>query len=1133
MTRYATATERRVHAIYAQLGVTFIQCPDLGKDTADKKIISDMWKFYADKSQSKSRIRIVLITGDRDFADTIGQLRNVGVEIGILTGSRVATAPVYDDYTIGMRVLPLLGVISARADEGYANVHQGPDGKYVSKMRDKQEQDYQALLQETEAEGEETRVWATTTPMPPIKESQAVNGSKPSTEVKASTTAVEPTKNGKTSETLPTKIETESKQSDTPTLKSSDVKPIEPPISEVKPTETKSTETKSPETNSTDIKPSALASDEHRSNRSSSPRPDGQVPGTNSWYNTKNTAEERRAYGRERAARRRGAVEAKEQEPRSQTVLGRLGSAFSSWLRPKPVVESKNDSSMISEAKSEEQAKSYASDNLEAQSEEQSADKASISPASRPMPLPTVYREDEKFPLDESGDRLATKFTSTVSTATESPSTSPQTTTMLEAATAVNKPATSEAVTSAPPVEEKKFDLQPLTPQQLNIQLRTTPQTSPIYFAVSPPTSTRPLTSHQPSLKTSIYSSSSLLLPGTPSLFPQPPTPTSYLVRAAITSLSSSPSLPHSPEALVKYYEDEIAKNRPSGVSMDQMRELFIAWVGIERRSPEGLSEESVRRAMRMSLVKAEEIGEARKEERVKRWEEEVAMRDAVRERERNIVLWMLGGKKDYRLTEPTATTQSPPSSTTTQTTETTELKTKVEPTSNSKSTQPTPAAQTTESKKTTTSTKTTASPKTTASTQILESKQTSESDPSESTANKSYSDSSEALQSKPTVESTQPSESIPSTEPPRGISLAENLTAKSTPLEATRVGSSREKWISKNAKRKASGVAVKAQAILEKRKNSAGKVDDKTTETKTTVGKSEVAKPEERSEVGKSEDKRMDANTATVKSDAFKPEDIKEHKTISGKRESSKDETTAGARPINENTEESTLEEKKTATQTMTERRERHSMRTNTIGKHTIASHAAPSRSTTTTDVKTESTTNTVGERKPDTPSTNPAPPNTKKHTKHRRDSSLLERVLGITSTPSSESPVKRFIDIATETFEKNLKRLGVSSEDVQGQKTTVYGQDEKDHGSESRGELATNATTSNAASTSDSPPESTVNLPSSPSEKASAVDGSEGRGKELEQAPEQVIEDNDKSEKAKSFGEKESQSSERPKMW
>ena len=274
-----------------------------------------------------------------------------------------------------------------------------------------------------------------------------------------------------------------------------------------------------------------------------------------------------------------------------------------------------------------------------------------------------------------------------------------------------------------------------------------------------------------------------------------------------------------------------------------------------------------------------------------------------------------------------------------------------------------------------------------------------------------------------------------------------------------------------------------------------------------------------------------MDPNSASVKSDTFQPEDIKEPKTSSGKRESSKDETTAGARPINEKAEESKWEEKKITTQTVSERRERHSMPTNTIGKHTIASHAAPTHPTT-TDVKTASSTNAVGERKPDAQSTNPTPLKTKKHMKHNRDASLLERVLGITSTPSSESPVKRFIDIATETFERNLKRLGVSSEDVQGQKTTVYGQDEKDHGSESRGELATNATTLTAASTSDSPPESSVNLPSSPSEKASAVDGSEGRGQELEQAPGKVTEDNVKSEKVKSFGEKVSQSSERPKM-
>ena len=109
--------ESRLHGIYAQLGVTFINCYNTGKDTADKKIISDMWKFYAtfQKSCPNQRIRIILITGDRDFADAIGQSRNLGVEVGILTGPRFTTAPVFDDYTLGMRVLPLFGVVQARA----------------------------------------------------------------------------------------------------------------------------------------------------------------------------------------------------------------------------------------------------------------------------------------------------------------------------------------------------------------------------------------------------------------------------------------------------------------------------------------------------------------------------------------------------------------------------------------------------------------------------------------------------------------------------------------------------------------------------------------------------------------------------------------------------------------------------------------------------------------------------------------------------------------------------------------------------------------------------------------------------------------------------------------------------------
>src|SRR3981189_2134735 len=71
MSRPSTYLESRTHAIFAQLGVTFIQCYGLGKDTADKKIISDMWKFYATVQKSSSRnmrIRIILLTGDRDFA---------------------------------------------------------------------------------------------------------------------------------------------------------------------------------------------------------------------------------------------------------------------------------------------------------------------------------------------------------------------------------------------------------------------------------------------------------------------------------------------------------------------------------------------------------------------------------------------------------------------------------------------------------------------------------------------------------------------------------------------------------------------------------------------------------------------------------------------------------------------------------------------------------------------------------------------------------------------------------------------------------------------------------------------------------------------------------------------------------
>jgi len=103
--------------MFAQLGVTFIQCyGSSGKDVADKKMISDMWKFYASfqRHSPHAKLRVILISGDRDFADVIGQLRNLGVEVGVLTGPQNSVSGLFDDYTVGMRVLPLLGVIEAR-----------------------------------------------------------------------------------------------------------------------------------------------------------------------------------------------------------------------------------------------------------------------------------------------------------------------------------------------------------------------------------------------------------------------------------------------------------------------------------------------------------------------------------------------------------------------------------------------------------------------------------------------------------------------------------------------------------------------------------------------------------------------------------------------------------------------------------------------------------------------------------------------------------------------------------------------------------------------------------------------------------------------------------------------------------
>ena len=68
-----------------------------------------MWKFYShySKHYPVSQLRIILLTGDSDFADPLGQLRNLGVDIGVLTPPLPTSAPIFEDLSLAIRVLPL------------------------------------------------------------------------------------------------------------------------------------------------------------------------------------------------------------------------------------------------------------------------------------------------------------------------------------------------------------------------------------------------------------------------------------------------------------------------------------------------------------------------------------------------------------------------------------------------------------------------------------------------------------------------------------------------------------------------------------------------------------------------------------------------------------------------------------------------------------------------------------------------------------------------------------------------------------------------------------------------------------------------------------------------------------------
>ena len=1013
----------------------------------------------------------------------------------MLTGNSITTAPVYDDYTIGMRVLPLLGVIEAKAEEGYAYVHQGPHGKYLERMKDKQQR---AWLSQTEEGENNHKSTAATTQTTLAEGSQAVNGNKSSTEVHTSVTAVETSKNGKSS--YSTLQANDSVRTDATTLKSADIKQPDTPISE-----TKSTESKPPRTTPSKWRvssdPAVL---------------EGPIPGSKLWYRLRYTHEERKRFALERKDRILREIHLRQQEEealeevkrkaaeRPQTVFGRLGSVLSSWIGP-----------------------TVGADGSFGVSEMTTAEQVSIPPANRTVPLPTVYREDEKFHYAESKDGVVTSkdipasestpsaksmFADSTATKTSSPA---DAATMRKSTFTTSPPVISEspaptpattqsaaAISESPDGQENKFHLEPLASAQLDTQLRKAPQVSPIHFAVSPPTSTRPIVPSKP-LSTSIYSASSLLLPGTPFLFPQPPTPTSLVIRVAITALSSStPTGIRAPADLAKYYEEEIVKRRPQGLSAEEMRGLFMAWVGIEKRSAEGLSEESVRRAMRMSLVKAEEIAEARSTEREKRTEEERAakeVKEVLRERERDVVLGMLGGKKVYPLTEPTTAATSAP---------TTESKISNEPTKASEkidlaALRSTPSAQTGAKQSSTQTMQTNRTKSTIEHTNTSEKAAPLSPQISPSTGPRETTASWQATESKPAtggehtrVESTNTSKSFnPEIVDSRQIS------------ERSRTGSLSHKSSSKNEKQEEpSRVAIKAKAILEKRRKNGDKFAEMM-ETKHPANKSEVWKAEDQiaENVGSDGIKVGETQTETkapsIKSETSKTEEANAQSKINAKSEVLKSEETSVEAHAASGVFESAIPEGKVATTEAVH--EPLPITTNTVTKHTIAIHPGPSQDVN-DDIKPITLSKRVVEHKPTQPSAHPPPSAYKTQTKHSSKSSFFQRMLAITSAPSSESPVKHFIDLATDTFEQNLKLLGVARAEERGEKSKASGEHEKDVS-----------------------PKAGNNPSSSSSHNVSALEGSRERGHELA-----MDQDNEMSEKVKRIGEKEFHVSEKRKV-
>jgi hypothetical protein len=192
----------------------------------------------------------------------------------------------------------------------------------------------------------------------------------------------------------------------------------------------------------------------------------------------------------------------------------------------------------------------------------------------------------------------------------------------------------------------------------------TSTETSGIKEDTAQPSSTEPngrlarqLTAPVP-LETSLFSASALHPPSIHDTFLT--TPGAALVGNNILlriPWINSPDVPTSKD-LIAYYSTQVRKHRPIGIDEKELKGLWEAWLKIQKWTNEEMTETAVRRCARMTLAKAAEIVEVRKEEREKRAEEDKAVKD----KEKSVLDAVLGGKDKiwYPLTQtPTKTEEN------------------------------------------------------------------------------------------------------------------------------------------------------------------------------------------------------------------------------------------------------------------------------------------------------------------------------------------------------------------------------------------------------------------------------------------------------------------------------------------